>query len=153
MSSSSFSSSLSQSSTCSCFQDPEGILGPPQGGHIARLEFKRRLEKDADVRDAFNRQVREEQERRRVRREVSLSPISSSISPARHLSLIYFIPRNLHLLLGAGGAGDKRGTGGVFSGHRSSGAWVRDREVDALVSCFRNHSFYHFSRRKGNAMN
>lgn len=54
------------------FQDPEGILGPPKGGHIARLEFKKSLEKDADARESFNRQVREERERRRARREVCL---------------------------------------------------------------------------------
>ncbi|XP_010919048.1 uncharacterized protein [Elaeis guineensis] len=54
--------------------DPEGILGPPQGGHIARLEFKRRLEKDADAREDFNRQVREEKERRRARREARMVP-------------------------------------------------------------------------------
>ena len=51
-------------------QDPEGILGAPQGGHIARLEFRRRLEKDSEAREAFERQVREEKERRRNEREV-----------------------------------------------------------------------------------
>ncbi|XP_051114988.1 uncharacterized protein LOC127240377 [Andrographis paniculata] len=54
--------------------DPEGILGPPKSGHIARLEFKRRLEKDADAREAFERQVREEKERRRVLRESREAP-------------------------------------------------------------------------------
>jgi hypothetical protein len=51
-------------------QDPEGILGAPQGGHIARLEFRRRLERDSEAREAFERQVREEKERRRNDREV-----------------------------------------------------------------------------------
>lgn len=51
-------------------QDPEGILGPPQGGHIGRLEFKRRLERDADAREAFNRQIHEQKERRRALRQV-----------------------------------------------------------------------------------
>ncbi|KAK1307051.1 hypothetical protein QJS10_CPA10g00825 [Acorus calamus] len=52
--------------------DPEGILGlPAGGGHIARLEFKKRLEKDADAREAFERQLKEEQERRRAQREAS----------------------------------------------------------------------------------
>ena len=54
-------------------QDPEGILGAPQGGHIARLEFRRRLERDSDAREAFERQVREEKERRRNEREVRAS--------------------------------------------------------------------------------
>ncbi|XP_004511654.1 uncharacterized protein [Cicer arietinum] len=49
--------------------DPEGVLGPPKSGHLARLEFRRRLEKDADAREAFERQVREEKERRRALRQ------------------------------------------------------------------------------------
>lgn len=49
---------------------------PHQGGHIARLEFERRLEKDADA--------REELAAWRFAR--SLSPISSSIIPAHNLS-------------------------------------------------------------------
>ncbi|CAD6226691.1 unnamed protein product [Miscanthus lutarioriparius] len=54
--------------------DPEGILGAPQGGHIARLEFRRRLERDSEARDAFERQVREEKERRRNEREARVIP-------------------------------------------------------------------------------
>ncbi|KAF3322408.1 hypothetical protein FCM35_KLT13549 [Carex littledalei] len=54
--------------------DPEGILGPPQGGHIAKMEFKRRLDKDSEARAAFERQVREEQERRRAQREARVVP-------------------------------------------------------------------------------
>ncbi|KAK9143297.1 hypothetical protein Syun_012697 [Stephania yunnanensis] len=54
--------------------DPEGLLGAPQTGHIARLEFKRRLEKDADAREAFQQHVREEKERRRVLRESRATP-------------------------------------------------------------------------------
>uniref|UniRef100_A0A0D9ZGA4 Uncharacterized protein n=3 Tax=Oryza TaxID=4527 RepID=A0A0D9ZGA4_9ORYZ len=54
--------------------DPEGVLGPPQGGHIARLEFRRRLERDSDAREAFERQVREEHERRRQEREARVIP-------------------------------------------------------------------------------
>ncbi|KAK1309808.1 hypothetical protein QJS10_CPA08g01564 [Acorus calamus] len=54
--------------------DPEGILGPPAGGHIARLEFKKRLEKDAGAREAFERQFKEEQERRRAQREARVVP-------------------------------------------------------------------------------
>ena len=45
-------------------------MGPPQGGHIAKMEFKRRLDKDSEARETFERQVREEQERRRAQREV-----------------------------------------------------------------------------------
>ncbi|RYR59907.1 hypothetical protein Ahy_A05g025846 isoform B [Arachis hypogaea] len=54
--------------------DPEGILGPPQTGHIARLEFKRRLERDADAREAFDRQVREEKQRRQELRQSRIPP-------------------------------------------------------------------------------
>ncbi|PRQ18088.1 hypothetical protein RchiOBHm_Chr7g0202061 [Rosa chinensis] len=54
--------------------DPEGILGPPQTGHIARKEFQRRLEKDSDAREAFERQVIEEKERRRAVRESRVAP-------------------------------------------------------------------------------
>jgi hypothetical protein len=52
-------------------QDPEGILAAPQPGHIANLEFRRRLDSDADARAAFDRQVKEETERRRKEREVT----------------------------------------------------------------------------------
>ncbi|KAM1050556.1 hypothetical protein ACFX13_033018 [Malus domestica] len=54
--------------------DPEGVLGPPQTGHLARIEFKRRLEKDADAREEFERQVIEEKERRRTVRESRVAP-------------------------------------------------------------------------------
>ncbi|KAG9452433.1 hypothetical protein H6P81_005337 [Aristolochia fimbriata] len=65
--------------------DPEGVLGPPRGGHIAGLEFRRRLEKDADAKEAFEQQVREEKERRRAQRE-------SRIVPDTHEGLIeYFL--------------------------------------------------------------
>ncbi|XP_061357854.1 uncharacterized protein LOC133302124 [Gastrolobium bilobum] len=57
-------------STISCVGwDPEGVLGPPQTGHLARLEFRRRLERDAEAREAFERQVREEKERREALRQ------------------------------------------------------------------------------------
>ncbi|KAJ7952460.1 Dimethylallyl, adenosine tRNA methylthiotransferase [Quillaja saponaria] len=61
---------------CCIGWDPEGILGPPQTGHIARTEFKRRLEKDADAREAFERQVHEEKERRRAFRQSRVIPDS-----------------------------------------------------------------------------
>ncbi|KAJ4846543.1 hypothetical protein Tsubulata_013545 [Turnera subulata] len=48
--------------------DPEGILGRPQTGHIARREFQRRLEKDADAREAFEQEIREEKRRREALR-------------------------------------------------------------------------------------
>ncbi|PHT92634.1 hypothetical protein T459_00516 [Capsicum annuum] len=54
--------------------DPDGILGPRQTGHIARLEFQRRLENDAAAREEFERQVREEKERRRALRESRVIP-------------------------------------------------------------------------------
>ncbi|XP_037475328.1 subtilisin-like protease SBT5.3 isoform X2 [Triticum dicoccoides] len=56
------------------FKDPEGILAPPQPGHISRLEFRRRLDSDADARAAFDLQVKEEQERRRKEREARVIP-------------------------------------------------------------------------------
>ncbi|KAE8779093.1 hypothetical protein D1007_47919 [Hordeum vulgare] len=49
--------------------DPEGILASPQLGHIARFEFRRRLDSAADARATFDLQVKEEQERRRKERE------------------------------------------------------------------------------------
>lgn len=54
--------------------DPEGIFGAPQGGHIARLEFKKRFEKDSEAREAFERQLREEKQRRQALRESRLVP-------------------------------------------------------------------------------
>ncbi|PKI59518.1 hypothetical protein CRG98_020046 [Punica granatum] len=54
--------------------DPEGLLGQPQTGHIARREFQRRLERDADAREAFERHVQEEKERRRALRESRVEP-------------------------------------------------------------------------------
>ncbi|CAA6666821.1 unnamed protein product [Spirodela intermedia] len=47
---------------------------PAAGGHIARLEFTKRLMKDADAREEFNRQLRQENERRRALRESRAVP-------------------------------------------------------------------------------
>ncbi|KAF5734879.1 hypothetical protein HS088_TW15G00375 [Tripterygium wilfordii] len=54
--------------------DPEGLYGPPQTGHLARIEFKRRLERDAEAREAFERQLREEKERRQALRQSRVIP-------------------------------------------------------------------------------
>ncbi|WCJ26008.1 hypothetical protein M5689_007859 [Euphorbia peplus] len=54
--------------------DPEGILGPPQSGHIARREFQSRMERDSDAREDFERQVREEKERRQTLRMSRVAP-------------------------------------------------------------------------------
>ncbi|KAJ9549901.1 hypothetical protein OSB04_022444 [Centaurea solstitialis] len=54
--------------------DPEGILGPPTTGHLARREFTQRLENDAEARAEFQRQVQEEKERRRALRESRTPP-------------------------------------------------------------------------------
>ncbi|KAI8546495.1 hypothetical protein RHMOL_Rhmol07G0122500 [Rhododendron molle] len=54
--------------------DPEGLLGPPQTGHIARREFQRRMESDAEAREAFERQIRQEKERRRALRQSRVVP-------------------------------------------------------------------------------
>ncbi|MBA0740884.1 hypothetical protein Gogos_014068 [Gossypium gossypioides] len=51
------------------WKDPEGILGKPGTGHLARLEFKRRLERDAEAREAFEQHLREEKERRQALRQ------------------------------------------------------------------------------------
>ncbi|PON53807.1 dimethylallyl, adenosine tRNA methylthiotransferase [Parasponia andersonii] len=56
--------------------DPEGLLGPPQTGHIARRELKRRLEKDSEAREAFERQVLEEKARREALRQSRVAPDS-----------------------------------------------------------------------------
>ncbi|KAL8539726.1 hypothetical protein ACS0TY_001369 [Phlomoides rotata] len=67
--------STSRAMKISCIGwDPENILRGPQSGHIAKLEFKRRLEKDAEARDSFQRQVREETERMRALRESRVIP-------------------------------------------------------------------------------
>ncbi|KAM7255920.1 hypothetical protein ACFE04_011661 [Oxalis oulophora] len=64
--------------SCSQTQwDPEGILGPPQTGHIARVEFKRRLEKDSEAKEEFERQIREEKERRAALRQSRVAPETS----------------------------------------------------------------------------
>ncbi|CAM8876799.1 unnamed protein product [Rhodiola kirilowii] len=54
--------------------DPEGVLGPPQGDHIARYEFKKRLQQDAGAREDFERQVREEKARRQALRQARVVP-------------------------------------------------------------------------------
>lgn len=56
--------------------DPEGLFGPPQTGHIARNEFKRRLERDAEAREAFEQQIREERARRQSLRQSRVAPDS-----------------------------------------------------------------------------
>ncbi|WZZ13308.1 hypothetical protein YC2023_106397 [Brassica napus] len=62
----------------SCEWDPKGILGPAQTGHIARLEFKRRLERDSEAKEAFQKQLREERERRQALRESRVVPDTSA---------------------------------------------------------------------------
>ncbi|XP_024019630.1 uncharacterized protein LOC21401953 [Morus notabilis] len=54
--------------------DPEGLFGQPQTGHIARNEFKRRLERDAEAREAFEQHVREEKARRQALRQSRIPP-------------------------------------------------------------------------------
>ncbi|RRT57430.1 hypothetical protein B296_00034274 [Ensete ventricosum] len=97
--------------------DPEGILGPPQRGHIARLDLKQRLEKDTVTREAFDRQLREEREQRRKRREVwDAFPHPSHVLSAASVELSLIILCSLLCLsLGSCGAGDDRGTDRVLS--------------------------------------
>lgn len=52
-------------------KDPEGLYkSPANTGHLARLEFKRRMEKDTEAREAYQRHVLEEKERRQALRQV-----------------------------------------------------------------------------------
>ena len=53
-------------------KDPEGILGPPKTGLIARQEFKRRMERDADAREEFEKHMIQEKARRQSLREVRI---------------------------------------------------------------------------------
>ncbi|KAK1262133.1 hypothetical protein QJS04_geneDACA020466 [Acorus gramineus] len=88
--------------------DPEGILGPPLGGHIARLKFKKHLEKDTGAREAFERQLKEEQERRRAQREASfpfqfggiaVSNVQARVVPETAKGLVeYFLYTEAHEL-------------------------------------------------------
>lgn len=58
-------------------KDPEGLFGPPNTGHIARREFQRRLEKDADAREAFESEILQEKQRRQKLRDVILITYST----------------------------------------------------------------------------
>ncbi|CAK7355788.1 unnamed protein product [Dovyalis caffra] len=55
-------------------KDPEGLYGPPQTGHLARREIKRRLEKDAEFREALEQQAIEEKQRRHALRQSRVIP-------------------------------------------------------------------------------
>jgi len=57
-------------------KDPEGLYGPPQTGHLARREINRRLEKDAEFREALEMQAREEKQRRHAFRQVIIQLIN-----------------------------------------------------------------------------
>lgn len=57
--------------------DPEGLYGPPQTGHLARREINRRLEKDAEFREALEQQAREEKQRRHALRQSRVIPDTS----------------------------------------------------------------------------
>jgi len=67
-------SSLRSSVSCCVGWDPEGILGPPSGGHIARREFQKRFKEDDEQRDALQHQLRQERDRRRATREARVVP-------------------------------------------------------------------------------
>ncbi|KAK9716437.1 hypothetical protein RND81_06G233300 [Saponaria officinalis] len=63
----------------SCVWDPEGIYKtPPQTGHLARLEFKKKLEKDDDAKEAYERHLREEFQRREALRQSRVIPDTSA---------------------------------------------------------------------------
>lgn len=59
----------------SCVWDPEGVFKtPPQTGHISGLEFRKKLDQDGDTREAYERQLREEKERREALRQSRVIP-------------------------------------------------------------------------------
>ncbi|XP_021738101.1 uncharacterized protein LOC110704598 [Chenopodium quinoa] len=62
-----------------CVWDPEGVFKTPaQTGHIDKLEFKRRFEKDADAKVDYERHLREEKERREALRQSRVIPDTDS---------------------------------------------------------------------------
>ncbi|KAH7434286.1 hypothetical protein KP509_06G009400 [Ceratopteris richardii] len=54
--------------------DPEGILGPPTGGHIARRTFQKTFQSDEAAKEAFEKQVQLEKESRRAARQARVVP-------------------------------------------------------------------------------
>lgn len=124
---------------CFCWKkDPEGVLGPPSTGHIARREFQRRLEKDAGAREEFKRQVLEEKERLRNLRAVIFFFYYSFASwlfvyvcvSWRGCDVLFCL--NL-IVLGSCSSGHSCGFDWVFSWYWSSGTWVRDCPVETSV--------------------
>lgn len=67
-------STLRSSVSCNVGWDPEGILGPPSGGHIARREFEKKFKEEGAQKEALQRQVLQERERRRAAREARVVP-------------------------------------------------------------------------------
>lgn len=70
------STSTSRPISISCVWDPEGLFSrtPQTTGHLARLEFRRRIEKDAEAREAYERHLKEEKERREALRQSRVIP-------------------------------------------------------------------------------
>ncbi|KAH9607160.1 hypothetical protein KSS87_005085 [Heliosperma pusillum] len=63
----------------SCVWDPEGVFKtPPQTGHLARLEFKKKFEKDDEAKEAYERHLREEKDRREAFRQSRVIPDTSA---------------------------------------------------------------------------
>ncbi|XP_074268474.1 uncharacterized protein LOC141591881 [Silene latifolia] len=63
----------------SCVWDPEGVFKTPvQTGHLARLEFKKKFEKDDEAKEAYERHLREEKERREAFRQSRVVPDTSA---------------------------------------------------------------------------
>ncbi|KAJ7519121.1 hypothetical protein O6H91_20G023700 [Diphasiastrum complanatum] len=52
----------------------EGILGPPQGGHIARRTLEKLMQAEGDEKEAIEKQASLERERRRAAREARIVP-------------------------------------------------------------------------------
>lgn len=114
-------------------QDPEGVLGAPKPGHIARLEFKRKLDKDSEAKEAFERQVREEKDRMRKLREVKPFCLLHFIACLFDSDILCMF---LVFSLVSGDTGYCRGVGWVFSRYWSSGDRIWDFQIKASVHFF-----------------
>jgi hypothetical protein len=62
------------------FQDPEGILAPPQGHHITRRKVMKEWAKDAEAKEKAMAEARKELERRAEIRNVRSCKLSAALS-------------------------------------------------------------------------
>jgi hypothetical protein len=64
--------------TVHVFQDPEGILAPPQGHHITRRKVMKEWAKDAEAKEKAMAEARKELERRAEIRNVRSCKLSAA---------------------------------------------------------------------------